>query len=318
MVDSEGPAPPVEMLDYVIYGKIIIDDIELADGRIARGLLGGGGPQAACGARLWSERVGLVTRTGADLTPGQVTALRALDVDLQGWRKFPGIPTPRTLMRYDGEEYLTGGLISSQEDWTRLLAQRVPLPPAYHQPRAIHLITEFPEEPMVADALALRSRGAIVSLEPLLANMATAAWDCMLALVRQVDLVTPDWPSASAVAGSDDPTRVLEAWSRLGPAAVAIRHGARGSYVWSGMRDEAWHVPAVPVDVVDPTGAGNAFGGGFCAGWAESGDALAAGCRGAVAAAVLIRQVGLPTMSTALRDDASSLMEPALASARPM
>lgn len=318
MAVSGAQASPARLIDYVIYGKVIIDDIQLADGRLVRGLLGGGGPQAACGARLWSEGVGLVTRTGADLVPAQETALRALDVDLQGWREFPGIPTPRTLMRYDGQEYLTGGLASCREDWTCLLDQRVPLPPAYRQPKAIHLITEFPDEPMVADALALRGRGAILSLEPLLLSMEPEEWDRMLALVRQVDMVTPDWPAARAVAGSDDPRRVLEAWSRLGPDVVAIRHGARGSYVWGRSRDEAWHIPAVSVHVVDPTGAGNAYGGGLCVGWTESQDTLVAGCRGAVAAAILIRQVGLPVMSPALRADAAALMEAALAAARTM
>ncbi len=52
-------------------------------------------------------------------------------------------------MQYDEEEYLTGGLITSREDWARLLGEPLPLPPAYQQPRAIHLVTEFPEEPMV-------------------------------------------------------------------------------------------------------------------------------------------------------------------------
>jgi sugar/nucleoside kinase (ribokinase family) len=318
MVETGAQPSSAGPIDHVIYGKVIVDDIHLADGRLARGLLGGGGPQAACGARLWSDGVGLVTRTGADLAPAQETALRTLDVDLQGRRSFSGIPTPRTLIRYDGEEYLTGGLTSGLEDWTRLLDQRVSLPPAYRQPRAIHLITEFPDEPMVADALDVRRRGAIVSLEPLLMSMEPEDWDRMLALVRHVDLVTPDWPAASAVAGSDDPPRVLEAWSRLGPDAVAIRHGARGAYVWGSPRDEAWHIPAVPVKVVDPTGAGNAFGGGLCVGWTDTRDILIAGGRAAVAAAILIRQVGLPAMSPALRADAAALMGPALASAQPM
>jgi sugar/nucleoside kinase (ribokinase family) len=171
-------------------------------------------------------------------------------------------------------------------------------------------------EPRVGDALALRELGAVVSLEPLAASVGTNDWSRMLALVPQVDLVTPDWPMASAVAGSDDPRRVLGHWATLGPEAIAIRHGARGSYVWSRTRDEAWHIPAVPTTVVDPTGAGNAYGGGLCVGWTETRDIVRAGCYGAIAASLLIRQVGLPVMSPALRDDARALVAPALAAAR--
>ena len=46
------------MVDYVVYGKIIIDDIRLKNGNIIRNQLGGCGPQGAFGARVWDASVG--------------------------------------------------------------------------------------------------------------------------------------------------------------------------------------------------------------------------------------------------------------------
>jgi cytidine kinase len=312
---------------YVIYGKIIIDDIEVKGTRHPKGLdpgqgcrvrsvLGGGGPQAAFGARLWSDAVGFLSRSGSDLAAAHIDTLRALDVDLAGWRQFPDIPTPRTLMQYDEEEYLTGGLITSRDDWARLLREPLPLPTAYQHPRAIHLVTEFPKEPMVGTALDLRQQGTIVSLEPLTITFTGLDWDRMLTLFGQVDVVTPDWPTASGEAKHDDPRRVLHYWCSLGPQLVAIRHGARGSYVWSRDTDEAWHIPAVPTQVVDPTGAGNAYGGGLCIGWTVTGNVRLAGCYGAISAAMLVRHVGLPPMSTELRREAEGLIEQTVAASR--
>ncbi len=301
--------------NYVIYGKIIIDDIVVA-GRRVRSVLGGGGPQAAFGARLWSDSVGFLSRSGSDLAVAHVDALRGLDVDLTGWRQFPGIPTPRTLMQYDEEEYLTGGLLTSPDDWTRLLDEPLPLPPAYQRPRAIHLVTEFPEEPMVGASLDLRRHGTSVSLEPLAITFSGLDWDTMLSLIGTVDVVTPDWPTASGQAAHDDPKQVVKYWSRLGPALIAVRHGAHGSYVWSRDSDETWHIPAVPTSVVDPTGAGNAYGGGLCVGWTATGDARQAGCYGAISAAMLVRQVGLPRMSTEIQHEAERLVEQTLAATR--
>jgi sugar/nucleoside kinase (ribokinase family) len=333
---------------YVIYGKIIVDDVvvkgtpgdwglgtsgdwaletpgdsgpgtghppsvDLEQGSRVRSVLGGGGPQAAFGARLWSDSVGFLSRSGDDLTAAHIGTLDALDIDLSGWRQFPDIPTPRTLMQYDDEEYLTGGLITSRDDWARLLGEPLPLPAAYKRPRAIHLVTEFPEEPMVGAAFDLRRQGTSVSLEPLTITFSSLDWDKMLALIGQVDLVTPDWPTASRQAADEDPKRVIQYWSRLGPAMVAVRHGARGSYVWSRDTDEAWHIPPVPTEVVDPTGAGNAYGGGLCVGWAATGDARQAGCYGAISAAMLVRQVGLPRMSTNLQHEAKGLIEQTVA-----
>jgi sugar/nucleoside kinase (ribokinase family) len=178
------------------------------------------------------------------------------------------------------------------------------------------LISEFPDEPMVQTALDLRTTGTIVSLEPLLASAAGPDWEGMLALIQHVTIVTPDWPSASRIAKSDEPLRVLRYWSTLGPDVIAVRHGAHGSYIWSRDHDEAWHVPPVPTEVVDPTGAGNAYGGGLVVGWTETGDARIAGNWGAISASVLVRHVGLPRMSIALQHHARTQASHVVALAR--
>jgi sugar/nucleoside kinase (ribokinase family) len=305
------------MVDYVIYGKIILDDIRMRGGGEVRRVLGGGGPQAVFGARVWSDSVGFLTRSGTDLELAQVDALGDLGADLNGWVQFADLPTPHNVMQYDDDEYLIGGgLITSREDWFELLGRPIPLPSAYEHAKAIHLVTEFPHEPMVETARGLQERGAVLSLEPLAGSLETHDFGPMLDLIRHVDIVVPDWPTASGVAGSDDPARVMAHWSALGPAAIAIRHGARGSYVWSRERDEAWHVPAVPVEVVDPTGAGNAYGGGWCVGWTESRDARKAGCQGAVSASILVGHAGLPPLTAELRRRARLLLTDAIASAR--
>jgi sugar/nucleoside kinase (ribokinase family) len=318
---AAGLADPVSAaarprIDYVIYGKIIVDDIRLRGGERVRAMLGGGGPQAAFGARVWSDSVGLLTRSGTDLEEVHLATLRGLEVSLEGWQRFPDIPTPRTLMAYDADEVLAGRLLTRGDDWARLLERPLALPPAYRQPRAIHLITEFPDEPMMQTALELRARGTLLSLEPLPVSQSGTNWRGMIDRFADVAIVTPDWPSAIHLAGSDDPLTVLRHWSTLGPELVAIRHGARGSYVWSRERDEAWHIPAAPTAVVDPTGAGNAYGGGLLVGWTEQRDARLAGAYGAISASLLLRVVGLPAMSEAVRRDAELRLAPTIAAAR--
>ncbi|MEZ4707128.1 MAG: carbohydrate kinase family protein [Caldilineaceae bacterium] len=296
------------MIDLLIYGKIIIDDILLADGSVARGVLGGGGPQAAFGGRLWHDSVGFLSRSGTDLAAPHVQGLEALDIDLSGWVRFADIPTPyNQLISYDTEGYFATGdrshmvMALDRAAWDRLLAQPLALPAKYQTPQAIHLITEFAREPMVAAAHALRQQGALFALEPIMDFRQWSNRAEMLELFKHVDMVTPDWPSASGLAGSHDPYTVMRYWADLGPRLVAVRHSEHGSYVWSADEDHIWHVPAVPVNVVDPTGAGNAYGGGLLAGWLHSRDAKAAGCHGAVAASFLVERVGLPAMQPALR-----------------
>jgi len=61
---------------FLVYGKIIIDDIRLRSGAIVSSKLGGGGPQAAFGMRLWHDDVALLTRSGDDLDPSHLRTLR--------------------------------------------------------------------------------------------------------------------------------------------------------------------------------------------------------------------------------------------------
>jgi len=309
------------MIDVVIYRKIIIDDIRLDGGSIARGLLGGGGPQAAFGARLWNDSVGLLSRAGTDLEDGHRSALAALGVDLNGvayyedaatlrarrvrngWR----VPQPHATQ---GQPHATQGQphaaqgqphtaqgrgVAEPDSWARLLSRPLDLPAGYRRPRMVHLITEYADEPMVATALTLREGGALLSLEPLIDIDGWTNREEIVALLPQVDLVTPDWPSASGIAGTDDPRRVLKYWSRLGSALVAVRHDEHGSYVWSRHDDRSWHIPAVTVRVADPTGAGNSYGGGLCAGWLRSGNTTHAGALAAVSASFMVEHVGMPS-----------------------
>jgi len=69
-----------------------------------------------------------------------------------------------------------------------------------------------------------------------------------------------------------------------------------------------WHVPVLPVAVVDPTGAGNSYSAGFCVGWTEQQNARTAGCYGTISARYLVERVGLPSWSDQRRVEAMGLV----------
>jgi sugar/nucleoside kinase (ribokinase family) len=303
------------MVDFAIYGKIIIDTIRLLDGSFIRGALGGGGPQGAFGARVWSDSVGLLTRSGSDIEPEAEAALKAIDVDLKGWVKFEHIHTPHGLMAYDENEYmLDRSEVEAQlklltENMAELLAQPIPIPAEYQSARAIHLITEYSAEPMVLDALQLKEKGVILSLEPIILYRDWSNRESILSLIRLAQTVSPDWPSASGIAGSDDPLTVVKFWSKLGPELVTVRHGANGSYAWDCYQDVIWKIPILPVKAVDPTGAGNSYGGGMCVGWQKTKNALQAGCYGSISASYLVKSAGVPAWKPEIRREAQSYLE---------
>lgn len=104
-------------------------------------------------------------------------------------------------------------------------------------------------------------------------------------------------------------TRLVD--NGVGPGnkgTVVIRSGEKGCLVKSGSIPTTWMPPfyanhmldSTDLSVsklVDPTGAGNAFLGGYAVGYLRAGDALRAACFGAVAASVALEQIGMPERS---------------------
>lgn len=93
-------------------------------------------------------------------------------------------------------------------------------------------------------------------------------------------ILLPNAEEAAVLAGTDDPRAQGERLGALYPLVV-IKRGATGCEAWRGA--EHWRVAAPSVEVVDTTGAGDAFAAGFLAAMLK-GEAMDACLRRAVAA----------------------------------
>jgi sugar/nucleoside kinase (ribokinase family) len=246
-----------------------------------------------------------------------------IDVDLSGWVRYSDLPTAHIKYPFSEHEYrersdelldeLKRVMVGIREMTSRPIAP----PQTYTQPNVIHLITEDSNAEMIKTALVFQEQGSIFSLEPIIMP-AYRNQENMLSVIPQADIVTPDFPAASTIAGSENPLEVMKHWSKLGPSLIAIRHGYHGSYTWDREHDQFWHIPPVPVDVVDVTGAGNCYGGGLIVGWDKTNDAKISGCYASVSASFLVRQSGLPKMTQELQSEADKLLEQALVSVKPL
>jgi len=131
-----------------------------------------------------------------------------------------------------------------------------------------------------------RERGMTISVDPSSAAPLAAAPD-FLAWVGGATLLLPNADEARVLTGEADPERAARALAggaprgRSTPAREVVVTLGRGGALWTDGERVA-RVPAEDVDVVDTTGAGDAFAAGLLAaraGGAEPEEALAAGCR---------------------------------------
>ena len=117
-----------------------------------------------------------------------------------------------------------------------------------------------------------KAAGLLVSLDPgsagFLEDFGVAAF---LAAVAGVDVLLPSLDEALLLTGLEDPLAIVEA---LPFDTVVLKLGRDGAIVRAGAVTE--RVAAIDADIIDPTGAGDAFAAGFLATWADDGDAIAA------------------------------------------
>ncbi len=181
--------------------------------------------------------------------------------------------------------------------------QREDLPRDLFRPGAnLHLsgYTLFEPETRDAALTALawaRERGITISVDPSSASLLAAVGPAhFLQWTRGADLCFPNLDEGRILSGETDPeaiARALSAWY----GAVVLTMGATGA-LWARAGEPLLMRAAEQVEVIDSTGAGDAFCAGFLARWltgASPSDALAAGARlGAAAAGRIGARPGPP------------------------
>jgi sugar/nucleoside kinase (ribokinase family) len=86
--------------------------------------------------------------------------------------------------------------------------------------------------------------------------------EALLRLLRRVDALLVNDAEARQLAGEANIVKAAAAIERMGPRLVCIKRGEFGALLVSGR--EAFFAPAFPLaTVMDPTGAGDTFAGGF-------------------------------------------------------
>lgn len=290
-----------ETLDVVVLGDVMVDVIAVMSGPLARGSdtpsqisTVGGGSAANVAAWLAAEGVptSYVGRVGDDAL-GRESVEALTSVGVHSWVSVDDTTTTGTcvvLVEPGGERSMLpdGGANAT------LLPADVP-PTAFRPGGHLHLsgyallAAGSREAALTALSLAAQAR-MTVSVDPssaaLLSQVGAARF---LEWTRGVHLVLANEDEATVLTGERDPRAAAAA---LGDTygEVVVKLGAQGALWHKGFITAS--APAERVEVVDTTGAGDAFAAGFLTAWLlhpEPETALAAGNR---LAARAVGQVG--------------------------
>lgn len=271
-------------MEYVAF-NLVIDDIVFPDGTTSMRRLGGGGPQAAYGMRLFASQIGLAGSVGPDFSQNLWEELRDMEIDLNGIRQAKQ-PTPRAWQILEDDGRRTQIWRVGEDSLAQHLKRRIDLlPQTYRQARAFHLGIH----PLDADLdflASLHSLGGLLSVEIYKSSERPLKASELRALLKSADIFSMNALEAASLLGKTRWEEQLDVLFASGARLVTLRYGEQGSLTCDGR--QAIHIPAVPVANNFPVGAGNAFCGGFLAGWLQTQDLARAAGSGTLAAAFFI------------------------------
>ena len=279
----------------VVVGDLTIDDIVLPDGSTHMASIGGDCLYAALGARLWEPRVGVVTRRGDDFPVAASTGLQKLGICLDGVVDIPG-PTIRNWVIYetDGRRHWAYRTAPGRAAEVAVRPEDLPASWLTARPAPVVHVAAMPIDAAerIVESVRRHAPEATIMVDTHEDYVRTHR-DQLLRLAARVDVFLPSREELVDLVGYDDPPRALqELWAKEGAPLVVAKMGKDGVLLWDRDRSAVIPIEATAARIVDETGAGDAFCGGFAAGIAQDLDPLEAARRGTVSAAFAIEGFG--------------------------
>ena len=294
------PAVALEVVpDYTIWSQINVDEVHPWEGAGPTVQLGGAASYAALGVRLVcppDRIVRVIGGVGADFEPRFWQWFEDRNIDTSGVERRSE-HTPRSKLLYgsngDRVEYPLLGL----EHFRQFSLDVADLAGVNLRCRGLYVFREAQRQFWEELVSALNISGAKVLWEIDRTSCRPACWADVSAVMRSIDVFSINHTEAALLVGCDEVEKCLETLRSAFEGVLLYRMGADGSYVIEGSK--VLRVSAVaPRRTVDPTGAGNAYGGAFLAAWCEEFGNLEGACRLAAGVAGLVAGAwGLPSDS---------------------
>ncbi len=294
MLDAPQAAP-----DYAIWSQINVDEVLLCAESSPRVQLGGAATYAALGARLAcppERTIRLVGCVGADFERELRLWFEDWGIDTSGL-EVRTEHTPRSKLVYGCNGDRVESPLLGEEHFRRLSLDVADLRPESLRCRGLYVFREAQRDFWDELLAATNVSGAQVLWEIDRTSCDPGCWADISAILSGVDVFSINHAEATSLLNCDRAEKCLEVLRSCFEGVLLYRMGTRGSYVVEGGR--LLHISAVRrKEVVDPTGAGNAYGGAFLAAWCEdAGDLEGASRLAAGVGGLVVSEWGPPSDS---------------------
>ncbi|HET7700744.1 MAG TPA: PfkB family carbohydrate kinase [Candidatus Limnocylindria bacterium] len=249
------------MSQIVVVGSLAYDDVRTPVASRDR-VLGGAASYFSVAASRYVP-VRLVGVVGTDFDETDLARLAGQGIDLDGIERRPGHS-----FRWRGTYDFALDSAETINTDLGVFADWRPRIPAHFADSEFVFLANIHPEIQLATLAQMRSPVA-VALDTM-NYWIEHAKPALLEVMRKVDIVSINEGEARQLCGTFSIHRAAREILALGPRVLVVKRGEHGATLFTPTT--AFWAPAYPVeDVVDPTGAGDTFAGGFVGYLAERG-----------------------------------------------
>ena len=248
-------------MSITVVGSVAYDSIETPAGRRER-CLGGAATYFSLAASFFTD-VRVIAVVGEDFGPEQEAVFKARNIDTRGIEHTPG-----KSFFWEGSYLENLNEAKTHNTELNVFASFEPkIPDAYRDSDFLFLANIDP-------ILQRRVREAMPQVK-LVAGDTMNYWikdhrPALLEVLEGLDVLLINDTEARMLAGNDNLVQAARAVRALGPRALVVKHGEYGATLFDDSApngesaERIFKAPALPLEqVIDPTGAGDSFAGGF-------------------------------------------------------
>lgn len=309
------PDSSPQLLRYVIAGRLNRDYILPIAGPPQIDVVGGNLLYAAVGLKFWGETAGLVARVGKDYPMEWLEPLDTLGFDIAGiktssdpldTRRFLAysdaktthhqnpvqhfadreLPFPNSLLGYQSNQFKDQNGSKSAKP----LIQISDIPKHYLDATALHVCPIDFSSHMNLPSIFRQGQATTITLSSDPGYMSPTFWQEIPTMLSEITAFITTEPEIRSLFQG----RQTELWKMAavladyGTEFILIHTEDKGVYLFDRAAGKRWAIPNYQANTINPTGAYDAFAGGFLAGYREFYDPLEAALMGNVTASFVV------------------------------
>ena len=240
-------------MSVLVVGSVAFDSIETPFGA-RREIVGGAATYFSLAASCFTK-VSIVGAVGEDFRDDHLALLNRRDIDLSGLERCKG-----ETFRWAGRYHFDLNTRDTLETKLGVFADFKPkVPERLRKPGSLFLANIDPD--LQYDVLSQVARPALVGCDTM-NYWIEGKLESLKKTLGKVDVLVINDGEARQLAGEPNLVRAAAAIRGMGPSTLIVKRGEFGAAAFGN--NGIFAVPALLLDtVVDPTGAGDSFAGGF-------------------------------------------------------